>query len=285
MRIANVSGRLTLLSNGEGGKGRGVDVATASHGAFGPDVQSAYERWGDLVAWARTAGGEGVAFRPEQVGSPAPRPAQVFAIGVNYGAHAAEAGLATATSPVVFTKFPASVTGPFADVDLPRGSVDFEAELVVVIGRVAERVPAARAWEYVAGITMGQDLSERELQLSGPPPQQFCIAKSFKGFAPIGPWLVTPDELANPDDIEIGCSINGETMQRARTSEMIFSVPKLIAYLSSVLPLWPGDVIFTGTPAGIGWGRTPKRLLTPGDELVTFADGIGEMRNHFVATH
>jgi 2-keto-4-pentenoate hydratase/2-oxohepta-3-ene-1,7-dioic acid hydratase in catechol pathway len=279
MRIANVSGRLTLLV-----EGRAVDVATASHGAIGPDMQSAYERWGDLVAWARTADGEGAAFHPGQLASPAPRPAQVFAIGVNYGAHAAESGLATATSPVVFTKFPASVTGPFADVDLPRGSVDFEAELVVVIGRLAERVPAARAWDHVAGITMGQDLSERELQLSGPPPQQFCIAKSFKGFAPIGPWLVTPDEFANPDDVEIGCSINGETMQRARTSEMIFSVPKLIAFLSSVLPLWPGDVIFTGTPSGIGWSRTPKRLLAPGDELVTFAEGIGEMRNHFVAT-
>jgi 2-keto-4-pentenoate hydratase/2-oxohepta-3-ene-1,7-dioic acid hydratase in catechol pathway len=280
MRIANVSGRLTLIE-----KNRGIDVATATKGAIGPDVQSVYERWGELVAWARTARGDGVELRHEALGSPAPRPAQVFAIGVNYGAHAAEAGLQTATSPVVFTKFPASVTGPFADVDVPRGSVDFEAELVVVMGRVAERVPPARAWDYVAGLTIGQDLSERELQLSGPPPQQFCIAKSYKGFAPIGPWLVTPDEFANPDDVELGCSLNGEVMQRARTSEMIFSVPKLIAFLSSVLPLWPGDVIFTGTPAGIGWSRNPKRLLKPGDELVTFVEGIGEMRNHFVATH
>jgi 2-keto-4-pentenoate hydratase/2-oxohepta-3-ene-1,7-dioic acid hydratase in catechol pathway len=279
MRIANVSGRLTLVH-----QGKGIDVATASKGAFGPDVQAVYERWGEFVAWAHTARGEGARFPNEHLGSPAPRPAQVFAIGVNYVAHAAESGLETAKTPVVFTKFPASVTGPFADVDLPRGSVDFEAELVVVMGRVAERVAAARAWDYVAGLTIGQDLSERELQLSGPPPQQFSIAKSYKGFAPIGPWLVTPDEFANRDDLEIGCSLGGETMQRARTSEMIFSVPKLIAFLSSVLPLWPGDVIFTGTPAGIGWSRTPKRLLAPGDELVTFVEGIGEMRNHFVAT-
>jgi 2-keto-4-pentenoate hydratase/2-oxohepta-3-ene-1,7-dioic acid hydratase in catechol pathway len=279
MRIANVSGRLTLVDHG-----KGLDVATASGGAFGPNMQSAYDRWGEFVAWARTARGERAPFADAQLGSPAPRPAQVFAIGVNYAAHAAESGLVSAPTPVVFTKFPASVTGPFADVDLPRGSVDFEAELVVVIGRTAERVSAAHAWEYVAGLTIGQDLSERELQLSGPPPQQFSIAKSYKGFAPIGPCLVTLDEFANPDDLEIGCSLGGDTMQRARTSEMIFSVPKLIAFLSSVLPLWPGDVIFTGTPAGIGWSRTPKRLLRPGDELVTFVEGIGEMRNHFVAT-
>ena len=152
----------------------------------------------------------------------------------------------------------------------------------MIIGKRAEGVKLGDAWAHVAGVTVGQDLSERELQLAGPPPQQFNMGKSFTGFAPMGPALVTVDELADPDDIELGCSINGEPMQRSRTSKMIFSVPQILQFLSSVLPLLPGDVVFTGTPAGIGWARNPKRLLDPSDELVTFATGIGEMRHRFV---
>ena len=136
----------------------------------------------------------------------------------------------------------------------------------------AWQVAAADAWDHVAGLAVGQDLSERISQLAGSPPQ-FSLGKSFPGFGPIGPWLVTVDEFSDPDDLELGCSINGETMQHARTRDLVFSIPQLIRALSAVLPLLPGDVIFTGTPAGVGLGRDPQRWLAPGDELVSYVEG------------
>jgi 2-keto-4-pentenoate hydratase/2-oxohepta-3-ene-1,7-dioic acid hydratase in catechol pathway len=218
------------------------------------------------------------------LGSPAPAPRQLFAIGLNYDEHAVESGYRTPdTEPPVFTKFSTCITGPYGDVELPPGgNTDWEVELVAVIGRPARNVDAADAWSYVAGLSVGQDISERVLQMAAPAPQ-FSLAKSFPNFGPIGPCLVTVDEFERPDDLELGCTINGETMQKARTSEMIFSVPQLIARLSAVLPLLPGDVIFTGTPAGVGLGREPQRWLAPGDELASYVAGIGQMRQTFVA--
>jgi 2-keto-4-pentenoate hydratase/2-oxohepta-3-ene-1,7-dioic acid hydratase in catechol pathway len=279
MRIYNVAGRLTLGA----GSDRGVDVETASGGRFSAAVQSVYEQWDDFCGWAMDFRGPAAfTIEPDQLGPPVPRPPQVFGIGLNYRDHAAEAGLALPERPVVFTKFPACVTGPRGAIIRPAGSVDFEAELVAVIGRRAERVPAGQAWHYIAGLTAGQDLSERELQNAGPPPQQYSLGKSFAGFAPIGPALVTADEFADPDDVGLGCLVNGQKMQHGRSGDMIFSIPQLVEFLSGVLPLLPGDLIFTGTPAGIGWARKPPVLLQAGDELVTWADGIGEMRHHFV---
>jgi len=147
---------------------------------------------------------------------------------------------------------------------LPPGQVDWEVELVAVIGRHGHRVSREQAWDYVAGLSVGQDISERVLQLSGAP-AQFSLGKSYPGFAPIGPVVVTPDELLDKDDLELGCSINGEQVQKGRTSEMVFSVPELVSRLSAVTPLLPGDVIFTGTPAGVGLGRSPQRFLAAGD--------------------
>jgi 2,4-didehydro-3-deoxy-L-rhamnonate hydrolase len=134
----------------------------------------------------------------------------------------------------------------------------------------------------VAGLTVGQDLSERITQTSGPSPQ-FSLGKSLPGFGPTGPWLVTPDEFDNPDDLELGCTIDGEQMQKGRTRDLVFSVPALISRLSHKLPLLPGDLLFTGTPAGVGLGRTPPRYLAPGEELVSYVRGIGELRQRFVA--
>jgi 2-keto-4-pentenoate hydratase/2-oxohepta-3-ene-1,7-dioic acid hydratase in catechol pathway len=145
-------------------------------------------------------------------------------------------------------------------------------------------VSSTNAWDHIAGLTVGQDLSERELQLAGPPPQQYNMGKSYSGFAPIGPALVTPDEFDDPDDIAISCSLSGVEVQKTRTSDMIFSIPRIVEFLSSVTTLWPGDVIFTGTPSGVGWTRDPKLLIGPDDELVTRADGIGEMRHTFRAS-
>jgi 2-keto-4-pentenoate hydratase/2-oxohepta-3-ene-1,7-dioic acid hydratase in catechol pathway len=277
VRIMNVDGRLHLAVDD-----RIIEVESASGGRFGSDVMAVYDHWDDFRRWAAGAASmEGREMPDTGIGPPVPRPRQIFAIGLNYKDHAREAGLELPSSPMVFTKFPAAIAGPYDTIELPPGSVDFEIELVAVIGRPARRVREADGWDYVAGLTVGQDLSERDLQLQPPAPQQYNLAKSFAGFAPIGPWLVTPDELADPDNIELGCLLNGEQMQKAHTGELIFPIPALVAYLSSILPLLPGDLIFTGTPSGIGWGRSPQRFLQPGDELVSFADGLGTMHHHF----
>ena len=280
MRIINQAGRLGLVT-----AAGAVDVERASSGTFSSDPQAIYERWDDFVSWARAVPADGAEpLDARAAGPPVPRPGQVFAIGLNYRAHAQEAGLELPDSPMVFTKFPASITGPVGTIVLPPGSVDFEAELVAVIGRPAYQVSKAASWGYVAGLTAGQDLSERELQLKPPAPQQYNLGKSYPGFAPTGPVLVTPDEFDDPDDLELACTLSGEEMQKARTRDLIFSVPQLVAFLSSVLPLAPGDVIFTGTPSGIGWTREPRRLLAEGDELVTRIEGIGEMRHRFTSS-
>jgi len=217
-------------------------------------------------------------------GAPVAGTRQFVAIGLNYRAHAAESGFAVpAGEPPVFTKFPSCITGPRSDITLPEGGhTDWEVELVAVIGRRAEHVSEADALSYVAGYAAGQDISERILQSAATPPQ-FSLGKSLPGFGPIGPWLVTLEEFADPNDLELSCAINGEQMQHGRTSDLVFSVPALVARLSATLPLLPGDVIFTGTPAGVGLGRTPQRWLAPGDELVSRIEGIGELRHRFVA--
>ena len=197
--------------------------------------------------------------------------------------HAAESGFAPPSDPLFFTKYVSAFSGPVTDVVLPAGNVDWECELVAVISRPTRRIAAADGWSHVAGLTVGQDLSERILQRSGPVPQ-FSLGKSHAGFAPSGPVLVTPDEFANPDDLDIGCEVDGQTMQSARTSLMIFPVPELIAYLSNVVTLFPGDVIFTGTPPGVGAGRTPPVFLAPGDHLRSWVEGIGELHQRLVAS-
>ncbi|MFE9597933.1 fumarylacetoacetate hydrolase family protein [Streptomyces hokutonensis] len=280
MRIANLSGRPALVVDG-----RAIDIEQASDGRFSADPQALYERWEEFRTWAATAADlpEGVAFDPADLGSPAPAPRQTFAIGLNYRDHAAESGFAVPEGlPPVFTKFVTSLSGPVTDVRLPAGgNTDWEVELVVVVGRLAEEVSEQNAWAHVAGLTVGQDISERVSQLAGPVPQ-FSLGKSYPGFTPMGPWLVTPDEFDNPDDLELRCAVNGEEVQKGRTRDLIFSVPALISKLSAVLPLLPGDLIFTGTPAGVGLGRDPQRWLAPGDELVSGIEGIGELRQTFV---
>lgn len=280
MRISNVKGRLVLaVSDTEG-----VDVERASNGAFSADPAQVFLRWPEFVDWAATADlSPDTVIDPDSLGAPSPAPAQVFAIGLNYRAHADESGFSAPTSPIVFTKFRSSITGPNTTVKLPSGGqTDWETELVVVIGKSASMVAEEDAWNHVAGLTLGQDLSERVTQGQGPAPQ-FSLGKSFAGFAPTGPWLVTTDEFSNPEDLGLGCSINGIEMQNGRTRDFIFTIPSLIAHLSSIVTLYPGDLIFTGTPAGVGLGRSPQVWLKPGDELVTWAEGIGELRQRFVA--
>lgn len=280
MRIANLDGRLVVLRD-DGA----IDVERASEGEFSSDPQDVYDRWDAFWAWAKESDlPNPEPYDVERLGPPVPRPRQTFAIGLNYSDHTAESGLDNPLEPAVFTKFATSLTGPFAEVALPTGTVDWEAEVVVVIGRHADKVSAGNAWDHVAGLTIGQDLSERTLQLTGPAPQ-FSLGKSFPGFGPTGPSVVTTDELADPEHLELGCSVNGEQMQKGRTTDLIFPIPALIERLSAVLPLLPGDLIFTGTPGGVGGARNPRRFLSPGDVLVTWVEGIGELRNTFVAGH
>ncbi|MDT5114432.1 MAG: hypothetical protein QOE30_171 [Mycobacterium sp.] len=279
MRIANLSGRLVIVTDGGA-----IDVEKASDGRFPADPQTIYSQWTEFRGWVDRAGLTGAdAFDPAELGSPAPAPRQLFAIGLNYRAHALETGFPIPKGPEVFTKYVSSIAGPITEVTLPKGGhTDWEVELVVVIGTEAYQVAEANAWSHVAGLAVGQDISERIGQFEGQPPQ-FSLAKSHPGFSVIGPWLVTPDEFANPDDLELGCAVNGEQVQHARTNDLIFSVPVLIDRISAVLPMLPGDVIYTGTPPGVGLGRTPQRWLAPGDELVSTIEGIGELRQRFVA--
>ena len=282
MRLANISNRLMLVTRDD----RVLDVSQETDGKFSPDIQECYERWDELTEVAgNLAGATG---RPlsevalDDFASPVPRPRQIFAIGLNYAAHAAEASLAVPKDVTVFTKFVTSLTGPYGNITLPPGTVDWEVELVAVIGRGGQNIASENAWSHVAGLSVGQDLSERTMQSAGPAPQ-YSLAKSFPGFGPVGPLLVTPDEFEDPDNIELGCAINGEQVQIGRTADMVFSIPEIIARLSKVTPLLPGDVIFTGTPPGVGVGRVPQRFLAPGDELVTYALGVGEMRHQMIS--
>jgi 2-keto-4-pentenoate hydratase/2-oxohepta-3-ene-1,7-dioic acid hydratase in catechol pathway len=241
-------------------------------------VQSAYSRWGELTAWFATnfsADGCSPALGP--FGAPVPAPSQAFGIGLNYADHAQEAGLQTPKSPLVFPKFTSCIAGPHDDLVLDNDTVDWEVELVIVIGSGGRDIEPAAAWAHVAGLTIGQDISDRALQFSDPSTPQFGLGKSKPGYGPIGPVVVTADEFDDPSSLAISCAVNGEKVQDSNTSQLIFDVPALVSYLSSVVILRPGDVIFTGTPSGVGATRTPPRYLHKGDVLVSEIEGIGAL--------
>jgi len=275
MKLANHGGRAVLVV-----EDAIADVEEASGGRFGPDPMDAFDDWATFVDFAAGVSAGTAPLVEAELRGPVPAPRQVFAIGLNYRSHAEESGVALPTVPATFTKFPASLSGPFDDIDLVGETVDWEVELVAVIGARADRVEEPDAWSHVAGLTVGQDISDRTLQFAAG--SQFSLGKSRRGFGPMGPWLVTIDELSDPDDLALGCSIDGETVQDARTSDLVFGVPALIAELSAVLPLLPGDVIFTGTPAGVGVARQPARFLQSGQVLETWIEGIGTIRNRCV---
>lgn len=282
MRLANVRGRAALITKDGAGA---VDLAKASDDRLPSSMPKVFERFDEVRSFADSADMSGAKpFSRDELGAPSPRPRQVLAIGLNYRDHAAETKLPLPTELLVFTKFASCLAGPDAAVPHPGGELDWEVELVVIIGRAGRDIAAADSWSYVAGLCVGQDISERVLQHAGTNPQ-FSMGKSFEAFGPTGPWLVTPDELAAPDDLEIGCSLNGSVMQSSRTSAMVFSVTDIIVRLSRIVELLPGDVIFTGTPAGVGLARNPRHFMSVGDELVSHISGIGELRNRIVTGH
>ena len=276
-RLLNVSGRSALEVGGQW-----FDLATVAGDERLADPMEAIARSGELHGLADRCepGLAGGAVGETTLGPPSPRPRQVFGIGVNYAKHAAESGLDAPPAPLTFTKFPSALAGPTADVPLSGDKVDWEVELVAVIGTRCSRVEAGGAWDVVAGLTLGQDISDRAVQFTNTP-AQFSLGKSFAAYAPTGPALVSVDSFADPDDLSLWCDVSGERMQEARSSQMIFSIPRLVAYLSSICTLEPGDLVFTGTPDGVGMAR--DRFLVEGDRIESGADGIGRLVNRCVA--
>ena len=275
MRIATVNDRAVLVVGEDI-----ADIATASHGRFGPDPMSLYDDWDAFTAFAATVTAANAPLNRAALGNPVPRPRQVFAVGLNYRSHAEESGMAIPEVPATFTKFPTSLAGPFAEIEVHNETIDWEVELVAVVGRHADRVAEEDGWDHIAGLTVGQDISDRTMQFAAG--SQFSLGKSRRGYGPMGPWLVTPDEVPDRDDLALGCSVDGDVVQDARTSDLIFSVPRLIAGLSAICPLLPGDIVFTGTPAGVGITSQPPRFLRAGSILVTWIEGIGEMASRCI---
>ncbi|MGW1782483.1 fumarylacetoacetate hydrolase family protein [Streptomyces sp. NPDC002143] len=280
MKLANLAGRPVVVRDD-----RALDIAEASKGAIEPrlEVLCDLALHDELRALAeRAADADWKPFRPADLGRVA-KPYKAIGVALNYRAHAEESGLPVPDEPSVFAKFASSVVGPYDAivVEASYDKVDFEAELVVVLGKAGKNIPEAAAWSHVAGVTAGQDISDRKEQWRKPI-NQFTLPKSYDTFSPIGPYLVTLDEFADPDDIEVAGWVDDLEVQRGRTSDLIFSVPELIAWLSKRVTFEPGDLIFTGTPAGCGVRRTPRLYLTEGKVLRTEVTGVGTMVNPVV---
>ena len=217
-----------------------------------------------------------------RLGTPVAGTRQFIAIGLNYRRHAEESGLAIPEEPVVFTKALTSLAGPDDDVPMPEGSVatDWEIELGFVIGTVASKVPQERALAHVAGYCLANDISERDWQIKRN--GQWGKGKSFPGFGPIGPWLVTSDELPDPQSIALTLEVNGTVRQRSDTADMIFPVAEIVSYLSQFMTLLPGDVVITGTPEGVGLGMKPPMFLKRGDLMTLDGGPLGTQRQRLV---
>ena len=214
--------------------------------------------------------------------APVPRPPKLICVGLNYRDHALESKMEIPKVPTIFSKFPIAVIGPGESIVLPKNSTqpDYEAEFAFVIGRGGRHIPAERWQEHVFGYTIINDVSARDFQMAT---TQWLMGKTFDTFAPMGPHIVSADEIPDPHALDISLSINGEVLQHSNTRELIFKIPELVAYLSSVVTLEPGDVVSTGTPAGVGVARKPQRFLRAGDDVVVRVEGIGELRNSVVA--
>jgi len=213
------------------------------------------------------------------LGAPVPRPRNCFGVGLNYSTHVAEANMEAPEVPLVFTKFPSCIVGPNADVELRSGAADYEAEMIVVIGSPGRDIEASRAWDHVLGVTAGQDISDRALQFAASPPH-FDLGKSRDTYGPTGPLLVSCDLIPDRDSIPLSCEVNGEPRQADTTASLVFDVPTLIEYISSIITLEPGDLIFTGTPAGVG--AAEGKFLKPGDLITTTLEGVGTLSNHCI---
>ena len=258
-----------------------VDLEKASNGRFTSEPIDAFRRWDEVRGFAASCTDPGVPCSTDDLNAPSPWPSQVFGIGLNYRKHAEETGAKIPDTPLTFTKFPSSIGNPNADVPVAGPAVDWEVELVVVISKGGRDISEADAWDNVAGVCVGQDISDRALQMATVPPQ-FNLGKSRENYSPFGPWLVDARGLADRDRLEVVCTLNGTEVQRETTDDLIFSVPQIISYLSGIVQLLPGDVIFTGTPGGVGAARKPPVFLKKGDVLESWLTGISHTVNRCV---
>ncbi len=281
MRIANVDGRAVIVLD-EGF----VDIAAVSNGRFAASTREVLGQLEDLQSWFALESPtvtEAIAAdqleRSGRLGPVVDTPSQIFAVGLNYRTHAAEMGLTPPSQPMIFAKFASCLAGANATFPIVSPRTDWEAELVLVVGRGGRDIAVGDALGSLAGYCVGQDVSDRDLQMSGSP-AQFSLGKSHRNFAPVGPWITTRDEVPDPNDLEIECRVNGVTFQDSTTHDMVFHVPEIVSYVSTVCELRPGDLIFTGSPHGVGQGQKPPVFLRSGDDVVTTIAGLGTLRNH-----
>jgi 2,4-didehydro-3-deoxy-L-rhamnonate hydrolase len=280
VKFANRAGRASIVRDD-----RILDIATASRGAFASDP-AVYLDVGSHPALRELAdqyADSFVPFEPDELGPPVPRPGTILAVALNYQLHAAEAGRTAPDQPVLFAKASGSVCGPTAtiEIDADWQSIDYEAEVVAVVGRRTRNIDPDAAWDHLAGLTAGQDVSDRAEQ-AREPLRQFSFAKSYDTFSPIGPLLVSIDEFPDPDNIELIGRVDGAEVQHVTTAQLITGIPALISQISHRITLEPGDLIFTGTPAGVGSRRQPPLFLRPGMTLETEIPEVGTMINPIV---
>ena len=278
-RLGCVDGRAVLITTSLTGY---IDIEKVSGGKLSSDPMACFENWAEVCKVATNLSqadeSSAIALDANKLECPVPRPRQIFAIGINYKAHAAEMNNPLPTQPLVFTKFQSSLNSPNGAVTLVGEKCDFEAELVAIIAKGGRNISASEAWVHVAGLCVGQDVSDRALQYANTPPQ-FSLGKSRAGFTPIGPWITDAASLTARGNLEMTCRVSGEIMQHTQTDDMIFEIPEIISYLSSICELFPGDVIYTGTPSGVGAGRTPQRFLRAGDVIETTIQDLGTLIN------
>jgi 2-keto-4-pentenoate hydratase/2-oxohepta-3-ene-1,7-dioic acid hydratase in catechol pathway len=226
-------------------------------------------------------------LEPSDLAAPIPNPPKIICVGLNYRDHALESGMAIPTQPVIFTRFNTTLTGPFDPIPHDASltlQLDYEVELAVIVGKGGKRIPRETALEHVFGYSVCNDLSARDLQLGSDTGGQWTRGKNLDGTCPIGPWIVTRDEIADPQALKLGCSVNGQTLQASSTAEMIFGVQELVHRLSHWFTLEAGDIIITGTPVGVGFARKPPVFLYPGDVTRAWIEGIGEIENQIVSS-
>lgn len=272
-RLANVGGRAALTD-----ETHYYDLETLSEGAVPADPMLALavpDVLSKLSAGLGNATATG-ALADAKLGAPVPRPRNSFGIGLNYQDHADESEMELPAKPMVFTKFPTCIVGPTDTVELRSDRVDYEGELVVVIGKPGKDISEDDAWDHVAGLTVGQDISDRPAQFMAKPPH-FDLGKSFDTFGPIGPVVVSTDSFDDPTDLLLQTFINDDKRQEARTTQLIFSVRYLVSFLSHITTLSTGDLIFTGTPKGVGFKN--GQWLADGDMITTTIEGIGSINN------
>jgi|TARA_X000000368_G_scaffold384192_1_gene342602 2-keto-4-pentenoate hydratase/2-oxohepta-3-ene-1,7-dioic acid hydratase in catechol pathway len=272
-KLANIEGRAALV-DGE----NYYDLETISNGKFNNDTSNALTNLVGLSELSEDLSKSEPTglLHDVKIDAPISAPKNCYAVGLNYRNHAEEAGMDIPSVPMVFTKHTTCLVGPNSTIEMRSDHVDYEAELVVVIGHPGKDILKDNAWNHVAGLCVGQDISDRTVQFSSKPPQ-FNLGKSFDTFGPMGPYLVSPDSLQNKESLQIECKVNQEVRQKDNTNDLIFDIPSIISYLSEIVTLNTGDVIFTGTPGGVG--VMEGKFLKDGDVLRTSIEGLGTLKN------